>query len=81
MRLNELAGHVTSEDLAYCVAPIFNAPGRLYDKGALLSAATMFTENQEKAEAYAAQISAANEQRKQVTKQIMDHLDYDADPR
>lgn len=79
MRLNELAGHVTSEDLAYCVAPIFNAPGRLYDKGALLSAATMFTENQEKAEAYAAQISAANEQRKQVTKQIMDHLDYDAD--
>lgn len=59
--------------------PSLNAPGRLYDKGALLSAATMFTENQEKAEAYAAQISAANEQRKQVTKQIMDHLDYDAD--
>ena len=56
---------ITEGDIGFRIAPMLNAPGRLYDDGASISLETVLSDNPEDAAAAAINISNINEIRKE----------------
>ena len=56
--------YVTEHDIGFKIAPMLNAPGRLYDNGAMLSLATLLASSPENAFKMALQLKDINDQRK-----------------
>jgi single-stranded-DNA-specific exonuclease len=62
--------HVSSDDLAYRVAPRLNAPGRLGDSA--LGLQVLMAENESEAHVLAAKVDAANQQRQRLEQEILE---------
>ena len=57
---------VTEKDIGFRIAPMLNAPGRLYDDGAMLSLRTLLSESAFQASTMAMQLRQINEKRKAI---------------
>lgn len=74
-----LNGIVTSEDIAFKLAPMVNAPGRLYDTGGFSAAAVILEEDKNKALVNAAKMKTVNDNRKQQIKDAVAGITIDED--
>lgn len=63
--------HISAEDIAFKVAPAFNAPGRLRDDGANLALNLLLSTDKEEANALAEEIISLNELRKELVEVAM----------
>lgn len=72
-----ISGHVTSEKIAYYLAPILNASGRLYDDGATWAAQTLLETNQNKVVAMVNTLVQINEMRKTIVAELMKQVYID----
>lgn len=73
LRLTYKDRYLTSTDIAFTIAPMINAPGRMYDEGAMISLTSIiYNGSFEKAEELAKKVIAINENRKQIKKDGID---------
>lgn len=73
----KLTGHITSEKIAFYLAPILNASGRLFDDGATWSAQTLLETNSDKALAMVKTLIQINESRKEIVEELMKQIYID----
>lgn len=65
-------GYLTESDIGFKIAPMINAPGRLYDAGAELSLQAVSAWEPAEASSLAAELHMANEERKHLKKEAVD---------
>lgn len=73
----DMTGHVTAEDIAFYLAPLLNAPGRLHDQGGTWSASTLMCQDPNKAITMAETLKEINNNRKEIVIALMDSITLD----
>lgn len=74
---NNMLGHVTAESIAFYLAPLLNAAGRLYDEGGKWSAITLLERNPVKGKVYAEKLGEYNDSRKKLVEAMMEPIAID----
>ncbi len=77
--VSKINGPILSEHLGYYISPCFNAAGRLVDTGAMGVAATILENEPVRASQYASQLINWNIERKNITKDAIEHVVVDED--
>lgn len=72
---------ITTEDIAFQIAPCINAPGRLYEQGAKLPLLLLLENNDKTARMLATKVSDANAERKKLQQQWCEQLEGEAERR
>jgi len=68
----QTGGYVTERDIGFRIAPMVNAPGRVYDDGATRAFHAVMCENDATAFAAAEELKSINEDRKQMKKEAQE---------
>ena len=71
------SGEITSETIAFYIAPLINAPGRLDDKGGTYSAQTLLCQDPIKAEQMTKEMKKLNDTRKQTVAELIEQIRLD----
>lgn len=73
----DYAGRVMSDTIAYYLAPILNASGRLYDEGATWSAITLLEQDAQASKNMVTKLIKINDDRKQIVDSLMQQIYID----
>lgn len=77
MELCNINEYSTAEDLAFCLVPCINAPGRLIDDGSKLAMTTILS-NGDKSDELAEQLISLNKERKDIVTGILESVDIES---
>lgn len=72
------AEHIEAETIAYCISPMLNAPGRLYNAGSTSTLKAVLCEDDLQSKEYVKKMCSINTERKRVVVEWMEKLQAEA---